>query len=76
MHLNKLGSATYLTNHTGAVTQKILYYPWGQQWVTAGTVQHVRFASMDQRQWGLDITPNRSYHPRLYRCTRRARPRR
>ena len=67
VHLNKLGSATYLTNHTGAVTQKILYYPWGQQWVTAGTVTHVRFASMDQRQWGLDITPNRSYHPRLYR---------
>jgi len=38
MDSDKLGSATYLTNHTGAVTQKTLYYPWGQSWVSAGTV--------------------------------------
>jgi RHS repeat-associated protein len=51
------------------VTQKLLYYPWGQTWQSAGTVKDNRFASLGQRdaETGNDPTLFRLYNPRLYR---------
>jgi RHS repeat-associated protein len=58
-----------LTDYAGTVTQKLLYYPWGQTWQSAGTVKDNRFASMEQRdaETGNDPTLFRLYNPRLYR---------
>jgi len=69
MHGNRLGSTTFLTDHTGATTQKTIYYPWGQMWASAGTVKDERFASLEQRdaETGNDPTLFRMYQPRLYR---------
>ncbi len=35
-HANALGSTTFLTDHTGAPTQKTLFYPRGQRWTVSG----------------------------------------
>jgi RHS repeat-associated protein len=69
MHMDHLGSTTFLTDHTGATTQKTLYYPWGQLWNSGGTVKDERFASLQQRdaETGNDSTLFRMYQPRLYR---------
>ena len=46
-HLNNIGSTGVLTNHTGAVTEDLLYYPWGQVWASQGSVQDMHFAAFE-----------------------------
>jgi RHS repeat-associated protein len=69
LHLNRLGSTTFLSNQGGGVTQKLLFYPWGATWTTGGTVNDNRFASMRIRdeETTLDPTLYRNYSSRLGR---------
>jgi len=69
VHPNALGSNFFLTNYASSTTEKVLFYPWGQRWATAGTLTDERFASMQQRdaETGNDPTLFRMYESRLYR---------
>src|SRR2546429_1194393 len=49
MHSTKLGSTSQATDSTGAVAQDQIFYPWGQDWQMAGTVQEKRFARLGHR---------------------------
>jgi RHS repeat-associated protein len=35
-HVNNIDSRTFMTNHAGAVTQDMVFYPWGGAWNTSG----------------------------------------
>jgi len=77
IHGNHLGSTTFLTNHVGDSTQKLLFLPFGQRWASGGSIRDERFASLEARdsETSLDPTLFRYYHSRLYRCpARRDRP--
>ena len=64
MHPTRLGSTAQATDYTGAVAQDQLFYPWGQQWNTVGSVQEMRFARLghrDSTETGLDPTHFRMF---------------
>ncbi len=64
LHQNHLGSVGMLFDHTGnPFLQDELFYPWGQQWATGGTVLEEHFAAFQQRDTstGLDPTLFRTY---------------
>jgi len=69
IHRNHLGSTTFLTNHVGDSTHKLLFLPFGQRWVSGGSIRDERFASLEARdsETTLDSTLFRYYHSRLYR---------
>jgi RHS repeat-associated protein len=58
-----------ITNAAGTVMRDIIFYPYGQTWRNIGNNWDLHFASMWQREFasGLDPTPNRLYHSRLFR---------
>jgi RHS repeat-associated protein len=64
-HLNNIGSTGVLTDHTGAVTEDLLYYPWGQVWASQGSMQDMHFAAFEgvYPDLGLNPTPTRMYPP-------------
>ncbi|MBI4164948.1 MAG: hypothetical protein HY508_04355, partial [Acidobacteria bacterium] len=45
-HANALGSTSMITDWSGAVRQKELFYPYGQFWAYGGDVGSFRFASL------------------------------
>jgi len=69
VHPNHLGSTTMITNAAGTVMRDLVFYPYGQTWRNIGNNWDLHFASMWQREFasGLDPTPNRLYHSRLFR---------
>src|SRR3990172_1114060 len=69
VHPNHLGSTAMITKADGSTVRDLLFYPWGQQWQNVGSNWDLHFASLWQREFAsnLDPTPNRMYHPRLYR---------
>lgn len=66
---NHLGSTSIVTDHTGAAARDMLFYPFGQVWQEWGSNYDTHFASLWQREFnsGLDPTPNRMFHSRLFR---------
>ncbi|MFB3922567.1 MAG: RHS repeat domain-containing protein [Terriglobia bacterium] len=70
-HVNHLGSSTMVSDHTGTVTQKALFYPFGQLWVSGGSGVTRRFASLQEPlpNAGPEVyaAPFRDYQSRLYR---------
>lgn len=69
LHPNPLGSTGGVTDHTGAVIIKMLYYPCSQRWQSGGAVHDERFAALGQRdaESAQDPTLFRMYHSRLNR---------
>jgi len=69
VHPNHLGSTTMITNAAGTVMRDLVFYPYGQTWRNIGNNWDLHFASLWQREFasGLDPTPNRLYHSRLFR---------
>jgi YD repeat-containing protein len=65
VHHNLLQSATIATNQTGAVSQDLAFYPWGQNWIEHNGSQDNTFATMVplEQASGADIftTLNRDY---------------
>jgi RHS repeat-associated protein len=57
VHINKLGSTAQVTDYSGAVAQDQLFYPFGQNWLTAGTSQEMRFASLRHRDSETTLDP-------------------
>jgi RHS repeat-associated protein len=63
-HRNHLGSTAAITLHDGgSELEDVVYYPWGQSWLTAGTVEDLNFASLQGYDDVLQdyTTPNRRY---------------
>ncbi len=62
-HANTLGSTAAVTDYTGAPVEDKLFYPWGQDWHTVGTLYEERFAKLQHRdsETNLDPTPNRMF---------------
>jgi RHS repeat-associated protein len=58
-----------VSDHAGTVTQKSVFYPFGQLAASSGTMRDERFASLNERdsETTLDPTLFRMYHARLYR---------
>ncbi|MFB3922568.1 MAG: RHS repeat domain-containing protein [Terriglobia bacterium] len=71
MDIDHLGSSTMVSEHTGTVTQKTLFYPFGQLWLSAGSAVTRRFASLQEPlpNGGPEVyaAPFRQYQSRLYR---------
>jgi RHS repeat-associated protein len=69
VHPNHLGSTSIVTDQTGTPVRDMLFYPWGQTWRQLGNNYDSHFAAFQQREFnsGLDPTPNRMYHSRLFR---------
>jgi RHS repeat-associated protein len=45
LHPNVLGSSTQSTNQAGTSIGEALFYPWGQQWTTAGSIYENHFST-------------------------------
>jgi RHS repeat-associated protein len=58
-HANGVGSTNTVTDNTGTVVQDQLYYPWGQDWAMAGSLQEKRFASLQHRDTNTNLDPTR-----------------
>lgn len=71
LHTNLLGSTLMVTDHTTAVGEKKLFYPYGQQWRLAGTNLTIRFASLREGLPGsgdlMSQSATRDYPSRFYR---------
>ncbi len=62
-HADALGSTTPVSDYTGALVEDKLFYSWGQDWMTAGTLYEERFVKLQHRdsETGFDPTPHRTY---------------
>ena len=68
LHANALGSATMITDQTGAELEDEVYYPWGQVWNNQGSSAMYRFAGLEMRDWsGFDPALFRHYNSSLGR---------
>ncbi len=61
LHANHLHSDTQLTDQSGAVKMDLLYYPWGQIWLKAGSLLDAHFAGFQQGAQTFYNTPTRVY---------------
>ncbi|MGO9273132.1 MAG: hypothetical protein ACLQOO_23340 [Terriglobia bacterium] len=63
LHPNNVGSTAMTTGPTNSPIGTEVFYPWGQSWASAGTLEEERFAKLHQRDigTGLDYTLNRMY---------------
>ncbi len=70
-HTNAIGSTSMITWYNGDVVQKELFYPYGQTWVSGGSVGSFRFASLRELlpygESGTFMSETRDYPSRLYR---------
>jgi RHS repeat-associated protein len=59
-HVNNIGSSTMMTAHYGNVTQDMVFYPWGDEWLNWGG-GGLEFADIgwDDTTTGSQLTPNR-----------------
>jgi hypothetical protein len=56
-HPSPLGSTTMVTDYDGNVVQDKLFYPWGQDWQTMGSVYDERFAKLQRRDTKTVLIP-------------------
>jgi len=63
LHPSSIGSTAMTTGPTNSAIGAEIFYPWGQSWASAGTLEEERFAKLHQRDigTGLDYTLNRMY---------------
>jgi RHS repeat-associated protein len=57
VHTDQLGSTGQVTDYSGTVAQDQLFYPFGQNWLTLGTSQEMRFASLRHRDSETTLDP-------------------
>jgi RHS repeat-associated protein len=67
-HVNNIGSRTLMTDYTGNMTQDMVFYPWGYQWLTSGG-GGLEFADLayDDTNLNVDFTANRAMSNNLGR---------
>jgi RHS repeat-associated protein len=70
-HANHLGSTSMISDWSGSVRQKEIFYPYGQFWAWGGDVGSFRFASLREvfpfNEAEVFMSQTRDHHARLYR---------
>jgi RHS repeat-associated protein len=65
-HVNQLNATTMGTNHTGTVVEDVLFYPWGDQWLSSASGYSWAMPYRDLKTM-TDITTARFYSPNFGR---------